>query len=236
MKRIVFLSIIIIMTGKLNHAQDYFCQCNNNSHFEKNFEEMLSGRANMHRITGNNKEFFCNWTLGDVILANGETVTNKYLRYNGLMDFLLWMRESDYKTAVLDREIVAGFILYDENDEPLAYFKNIKIENRYSEDSTEKYLQVLCEGDISLYACRNIKKANDYGELVQNYFYYLYREGNYKKIKPGKARLLRFFHDDEITVRSIIRTNHLNVKTEEDLIKVIDLYNKMKKQERDQQK
>ena len=228
------LYIIIILIGitHISYTQNYFCQCNKNHEHEKYLEEKLVGRIFVNPLVSNNLQFFNEWTTGEIYLQNGKTVKNKYLRYNGYLDYLLWLRESDYQTAIINRETVAGFKLYDKNNIPFAYFKNLKIKNWYTGDSTKLYLQVLAEGHISLYVHRQIKILNNNNELYKQYIYYICKDGVYHNLSLGRLSLLRFFADNKSKVRSIIRKNHLKVKQEDHLSEFVKLYNESIESER----
>ncbi|MBN2519130.1 MAG: hypothetical protein JXB17_01380, partial [Bacteroidales bacterium] len=112
----IYIIIILIGITHISYTQNYFCKCNKNYENEKYLEEKLVGKIFVNPLVSNNLQFFNEWTIGEIYLQNGKTVKNKYLRYNGYLDYLLWLRKSDYQTAIINRETVAGFKLYDKNN------------------------------------------------------------------------------------------------------------------------
>ena len=77
-------------------------------------------RNSAERYKGN--QYFSDWAKGDVYLENGDVVSDIFLRYDQYMDEVLWLRETDFKTGVLPRGDISGFVIYNERKEPLAEF------------------------------------------------------------------------------------------------------------------
>lgn len=222
----LFILIISIISFNFHLLSQNYCQCDNNQDYEKYFQEVLTGKIFINTLLYGNLQFFNDWTFGKVILTNGTEIDNKYLRYNGYIDGLLWLRKSDYKTAIVEKKSVKGFVLYDDNNEPFAEFKKIKIKNWYAGDSANIYMQVMTEGKISLYVYRRIKVHNNTNEVFADHEYYILKDGIYHNIKLGRVGLIQLFPEDKKRMRKIIWSNHLRVRKEPQLVKAIELYNK----------
>ena len=55
-------------------------------------------------------QYFNNWTYGEIFLTNGERITGLYLRYEGYLDQLLYLRE-DHIPCILCKACIKGFNL-----------------------------------------------------------------------------------------------------------------------------
>jgi hypothetical protein len=224
MKNILILLILVIIPWVKQKSQNYYCNCNiRASENILDIERKLSGRVFINNFINHNSQFFYKWAKGDVILYNGKLLKDNNIRYNHYLDELIWLRKSDYKAAIVDKQSVGGFIIYNDDNTTYAYFKRTKIKDWYASDTSNVYLQVLAEGPVSLYALRKI-------ELIQNVIhnsdkYYLLLENNYYYFKPSRFRLLRFFPENRPELRKIFRKNNLKVRHESDLVKAIILYN-----------
>ncbi len=207
-------------------SQKYYCNCIDDTHITENFENKLSGRIYVNNYMDYNIQFFYKWALGDVVMADGQIIKNKYIRYNRYYDELLWLRKSDYKTAIVDKETVNEFIIYAENNAPYAYFKKSRIKNWYQSDSTDVFLQVLTEGNISLYAFRTVMVIKNKNEIYDKNIYYLLINNDYYKIDANRLSLLRTLADKKSQLKQILRRNKLKVRFEPQLIEAIELLNK----------
>jgi hypothetical protein len=172
-------------------------------------------------------QYFNSWTKGDVNLENGDVISNIFLRYDQFMDEVLWLRETDFKTGVLPRGDIRGFVLYNQQKEILAEFVRRGVKLPYKSDSSETFLQVLVKGRLELFAYRKVKQsANDY-RLDEDTRYLLFTNGKSYFVDAGKRQLGKVPEIDETKMKAIFKSNHFKPDgTENSLIRFIDLYNK----------
>src|SRR3972149_7085703 len=146
LKNYILLILFTLLFSAIIRSQDYYCKCADNIEIEKQFDEKLSGRVFNGPFPGNSAQFYREWISGDVILENGSVVKDKYLRYNGYLDELLWARKPDYKTVNLDKNMVKGFVLHDK-DQKLV-FEKIPVKNFLVNDSTDIFMELLSSGNL----------------------------------------------------------------------------------------
>jgi hypothetical protein len=174
-------------------------------------------------------QYFNDWAKGEVNLENGDVISNIFLRYDQYMDEVLWLRETDFKTGVLPRGDISGFVIYNAGKVPLAEFMRQKIKLPYKSDSSETFLQVLVKGNLELFAYRKVKQsANDY-TLRDDTRYLLFSHGSPYFVGPSKRLLFKVPAIDEVKMKAVLKSNKISLDgTEYSLMRVIDLYNKSK--------
>jgi hypothetical protein len=138
------------------------------------------------------------------------------------------MRRSDHNLAVIDKQSIKAFELHDQQNMLKDYFKKIKIKNWYSGDSTEVYMHILAEGSLSLYVFRQVAANSNTNTLYLKPGYYLGMNSQYYKFSPNRWTLFYLIKDEEqrSRMKSVVRSNHLKIREENDLIRAIELYNK----------
>lgn len=184
-------------------------------------------RNSAERFNGN--QYFNAWTKGVVNLENGDVISNIFIRYDKFMDEVLWLRETDFKTGVLPRGDISGFVIYNESKEPQAEFIRRKIKLPYKADSSETFLQLLVKGNLELYAYRKVSEsANDY-RLLDDTRYLIFDKGKSYYVNASKRSLLKIPVIDEAKMKAVLKLNKVKQDgTELSLIRAIDLYNKTK--------
>ena len=116
MKNLIFIVLLVIVSNIKLFSQNYSCNCKSENSFIEDFEKKLNGIIFINSIIQYDIQLFNKWGNGDVILYDGSVIKNKYIRYNKYLDELLWLRKSDYKSAIVDKESISEFILYDEKN------------------------------------------------------------------------------------------------------------------------
>jgi hypothetical protein len=226
MKNLIVSIILVLITNAGLLSQEYYCNCIEDISITEDFQRKLSGRFFVNRIMDYGSQFFYKWANGDVIMNDGQIIRNKYIRYNRYSDELLWLRKSDYKTALLDKETIDEFIIYTEDNSPYAHFRKARIKKWYQFDSTDVFLQILTEGNISLYVFRTVTVIRNKIEIYDKDIYYLLMNNNYHRIDASRLGLIRALPQNKTELKQIIRKNKLKVKSEPHLIKAIELLNK----------
>ncbi len=109
--------------------------------------------------------FNSEWLPGDIYLSNGEVVRNKLIKYNGLIDELLWKEPKSGSIIKLDKEAIMQFHFLNLNRDSTIYFRKTKIKKNVLADSSEVFEQVLYEGSLSLFVLHAYKTAGT--ELIR---------------------------------------------------------------------
>lgn len=227
MKKIVFLISVWVIIFPAS-SQQYECNCSEtDGSYNTYLLNLLISREYQNPISyyGGN-QYFNSWTIGRVNLTNGATVNNINLRYNKFLDELLWLRTSDFKTGVVNKSIVKGFMIYDEDNQLQGTFVKKKIKTP-GMDSINAYLQILAEGELSLYTYRNVVRAISESRIVDNTSYYIFiDEDRYYTIRLKKRILLNIPEIDSEIMKSIIRTNRITFRGDEtNFARAVKLYN-----------
>jgi hypothetical protein len=221
---------LIILILFISAFYPAFSQAPASDDYESTLRNGLMGfeyRNSVERYKGT--QYFGDWAKGDVYRENGDVITGIFLRYDMYMDEVLWLRETDFKTGVLPRGDIRGFVIFDEQKQPRAEFLQRKIKLPYKSDSSETFLQVLVKGNLELFAYRKvIQSASDY-TLRDDMRYLIFSNGISYFTAAAKRQLLKIPGIDEAKLKSVLKVNKVRLDgTENSLIRVIDLYNKSK--------
>ncbi len=180
------------------------------------------------------------WFPGRVLLENGRKSDDKMLAYNGLQDQLIWLDKKGGKVLALDKGLVAGFVLQDEQGKEM-YFRKIRVKPLLMNDSVSVFVQVLWRGQhLSLFVHRKI--ISDYTETYDGFVtpqngkllksapvYYIMAHGRQQSQieKINRKMLYAIFPEKKKDIRKILHKNHLSLHHEYQLIKAIELIDEM---------
>ncbi len=208
------------------YAQQSGCDCAAENDYSAKLRAGLMGPEYRNPISGyKGKQYFNEWTMGDITMANGDEIRGVNIRYDEYLDELLWLRKSDMLIGVLIKKDITGFRLYDYRDELSATFvkKQISIPFIYSADV---FLQLLVPGDLAFYAFRNATiKASDI-ILVDNTKYIVSSRGKDYLLKLNRKNLLNVPGIDAVKMRNILRSNRITVRNDEqEFSMAVRLYN-----------
>ena len=104
--------------------------------------------------------------------------------------------------------------------------------------SRREFLQVLYEGKTMLYK-RRVKEfqeedyknpysdAKRYDEYTDRILYMIKQNNVLKDLKPRKKAVLKLLSDQADKIGVFIKENELNLHNEDDLVRLIDYYNKL---------
>jgi hypothetical protein len=218
-------TFFVVFCLVINGYSQVNCECDS-SGFVKYFGDKLIGKAFVNVSSYNNARFFNAWAMGNVYLTSGTTIRNLYLRYDKITDELHWLRDSDLKTIVINKNIVNSFWISQSNRNPPAEFirKHIKIWS--ISDSVDCYIQILVKDTVSLYVLRNTSVSpSNYIDLIDNNHYYIEYKGEMHHFTAGRHKLLQVMGTGKEHMRNVIRKEKLHVRHEFDLIKAVKLYN-----------
>jgi hypothetical protein len=240
--RYILLYIILLLTT----SQTTFCQsnCICLSVGKTTTEPYLSGELFTSEVPLDTVTFFNNeWLPGDIYLVSGGILKNKKIRYNGLVDELFCLNSLSNCILKLDKEAIIQFHFHNLQGDTSVYFKKIKVKRSFSPDTTEIFVQIMFQGNLSLYVLHNFhlndkKEVQINNKLIQKDiykevpFYYLkflngemvgFKRFNRKTVysfAPGKKDQIRKFLKEGITGR--INTNQEIIRLAEYLSSIID--------------
>jgi hypothetical protein len=201
------------------------------------FEPRLSGEMFHIRTGVRGKQFYNDdWAASNIKLSTGEWVFNKKLKYNGLMDEIIWLQTDSFRQIKLEKHFIDEFYFKDYSGK-LVRFKRIRIKLSQLIDSSDIFVEVLAENKALLYVFRNIKiegtdnvieggELYSYDLLVPRPLYILnLPDGETVYFRKIRRRiLLNTLNDNYKTIfRDIIQHNHLIMRTEDDLTKLTNL-------------
>jgi hypothetical protein len=205
---------------------------------DSTFTSKLTGDffyENTHYI---GEQFFNkDWADGDILLSNGIMIYKKYLKYNGLLDELIWLNSSNFGKFKLDRSSISEFWLRNISERDI-HFKRINISDSSNNHRSDIFAEVKVEGKYSLYIHRkvsvtgyeNVRLDNTFGRfdnLKNTPRYYIKLPSNhyFMMTKLRRRAFLKQFREDKKAISKIIKDNRLNVRIESDFVKLIEFMN-----------
>jgi hypothetical protein len=90
------------------------------------------------------------WLAADLYLSNGEIVRNKLIKYNGLLDELLWKEPKSGNIIKLDKEPIMKFHFLNLKGDTTIYFRKINIKRNALSDSGEVFGELIYDKGNSL--------------------------------------------------------------------------------------
>lgn len=101
----------------------------------------------MDSITYINQE----WLVGDISLLNGAIIRNKMIKYNGLLNELLWLEPKSKKTIKLDKDPIQSFHYLNFLGDTGVYFSMITVKEDFMADSGKIFAEEIYSGKLSLF-------------------------------------------------------------------------------------
>jgi hypothetical protein len=227
MKRsILFLIFSFTLAGVW--SQQHNCDCSSAEDYGYRLQQGIMGVEYINPVEGYEGDQYLNeWSYGEVDLADGDMITNIFVRYDRYTDQLLWLRMSDYRKGVLNKEDITGFRLIDAMNHLHASFTKMKIKLPFA-DSTESFLQVMVEGKIGLYIYRNVTTEPVEYKLMDNTRHLIHANGQDYQVTLRRKSLLELPFINKSEMKKVIRRNHVPIKdNEQGLVRAIASYNEM---------
>lgn len=223
---IIIFNLALIMA----QAQDRSCRCNYYKVNEAILEDKLTGIAITHEnLKLPEGEIYSLWNHGDIFLNDGEIITNRLMRYDGLSDQLVVSSINEDVQLVIEKSTIKGFDINKFNSDKILHYKKITIKNIYSGEYHEAFLQVLVSGKTSLYAYRKIQHVGSTNELQKYYSYVIIKEDGTVNhfLNYSRRYIASLFPEKKDIFKPQLRKQHNRVRDEEHLIKAIELYNSL---------
>jgi phospholipase C len=173
------------------------------------------------------------WSKGMVKLADGRTYKDVLLKYDEVKDVLYFQDKKEQTLVFVDpvREFKVEYISDDIQHDKLFRnaYKNIP-------NSTEKsFFEVLSDGTAQLLkrTKKLIAESQEYNSTAvvkrfdENVKYYIIVSEKVIPIKRDKKSILAALTNKQPQLESFIRTNNINLKNDEDLVKLMAYYNSL---------
>jgi len=169
------------------------------------------------------------WTKGHVLQKDNKYYNDMELKYDVLDDYPIFKREEQalsFKYPIQEFQLINPKMPTE-----IATYRNgfPAIGNH----SNKSYYQVLAEGKTTLLKkhSKSIVESIQYGEVKkQEVFadsqqYFLFQNGQMIKIKIDKNTLLKALGDKQQELNQFITDQELKVKSDQQLIKIVNYYN-----------
>ena len=204
------------------------------------FEAKLSGEVVVPDNLYVGSPYFINdWSKGEVTLRTGQVIHNKFLKYNGLTDDLIWRNDSSFLEVKLDKKLISEFVLLEANETVRYSFKKIMLPFFIGNDTIEVFAQILARTDlISLYKIRRVIIERNIAEgqsghilvkksLSADPYYFLAFKGKkgIKATKITRKLLLSTFPVNADKIKSVLIEHKNKLKTDEELEQMVKLLN-----------
>jgi hypothetical protein len=121
------------------------------------FSPKLTGEAFIEKKRYKGEQFFNkDWQESDILLSTGEEIHGEKLKYNGLLDELIWVNTSNYRQFRVDKSLISDFWL--KNETGISnHFKRINVNEQKDAHLPDIFAEVGVEGKVSLFIQRKIK-------------------------------------------------------------------------------
>jgi hypothetical protein len=182
--------------------------------------------------------FYKDWTPGNILLTNGQKVFNKQLKYNGLLDELIWYNPINIGTFKLDKAEISEFWLKKSADE-IAHFKQIELPETKEHQTSKIFVQVESEGKFSLYIQRKLRAIGEEDVFMNGHSYlfltitpkavYYIKLPSNKMVELNRINqyvLYKLLPEFKSEIQKILKSNRLKLKKEKDLIRLLVLMNR----------
>lgn len=219
-----FCTLLLPLTGQQNSTE-----CNSDSGYVAFLQVGMQGFEYNNAVEKfEGSPFFNKWTLGEVMLMNGDVITDIYLRYEMYLDALLWLRVRDYKIGIMQKQEISGFSLFDAKGGTAATFVRKKYKSSYEPDSTDAFFHVLVAGDLTLYAYRRVSESPNAYRLIEDTKYMLGSGDEMLPLVLKRQALLSHPLVDKTKMKSVLRSGGMMISEGEwDMVRAITLYNSM---------
>lgn len=176
-----------------------------------------------------------NWAVGNVLLYSGKVIKGMPLKYN-LRDELLTLLDENEISRVIRDDKLAKFNWFDIEKKKNIHFVNCR-DYKLNDAPIVGVLEVLTEGKTELLLYRDLviqkgyySVTHDAGQKNDEYkiyeIFYLATDKILFEVKNKKA-LLEYMNKESEEIKSYIKKQKLLIKDPEDLIRIVDYYNKI---------
>ena len=238
MKQFLFI-LILLVSSMLNAQTNSMNEIIDSNKTDTVFHANLTGEAFIeYRGFKGDQYYFNDWMKSDILLSTGEKLYDIKLKYNGLLDEVIWLNTAIPGLFKLDKASINDFWLKPALDNAI-HFKRIIVNESPNTHQADIFAQVAVEGKISLYIHRKINilevqtitldgKLYPYKIIGPTPNYYIKMSSNKYFLMTSLHRnsLLKLFPDQKKDIIKLQKQFHINLKTESGLCEMINLLNK----------
>ena len=178
------------------------------------------------------------WMESDILLVTGQTVHKKNIKYNGLLDQVVWLNPVNANKYTLDKLAISEFWYKNALNQPV-HFKRISVSDSKTGRTTEVFVEAIIEGKISLYIQHRMMKVEAENIIENNKTYSIdvlsEKQLYYIKLPSGtyfvtnritRNAFFKLFPDQRKAINKLLIKNHLNFRSESAVQKIIELMNR----------
>ena len=178
---------------------------------------------------------FDEWKLADITLSRGK----KFEKIKARVD--LCSQEAHFITRnnveiVTHNGLVTKIVLFDSTTAGIDSFTLKTGFPAIDNQNENNFYELLSDGRAQLVKSirkKIVEKKNDVSGQVEKEFdsyenYYVFNKGVIKKIKRDKASVLDLLNDQQEKIEEFIKSNNINLKRTDSLIRLFDYYNSLK--------
>ncbi len=173
------------------------------------------------------------WTQGIVRMTDGKIYKDFELNYDQINDRVIFIGEN--KALQYFADPVKEFTLINKSNQSRSIrtfrngFPNI------DKSTSLSFFEILSEGKATLIKHAGKKMVEERGagsiniskQIIEISKYYIVKNDNYIRVKKDKNLIIEVLKDRETEVRKFIAEHELTLKTDDELVKVIDFYNSL---------
>ncbi len=178
------------------------------------------------------------WMESEILLATGQIVHKKDIKYNGLLDQVVWLNPVNSNQVILDKLSLNEFWYVNMKGEQV-HFRRIDIVESATGHHSQVFAEAAVEGKISFFIQRRIMRVEAENIIEDNKTYSIDvlepKPLYYIKLPSGtyfvtgritRHSFLKLFPDQRKVISKLLSKNHLNFRSESALIKTIELMNR----------
>lgn len=231
--KILLFVIIAVFSGSIS----MFAQDEIDLRTSEFFEAPLIGRSYTAPPVGKGSPYlYENWLKGYVVFSTGDTIKNKLFKFDCYKNEFIWM--SDGKSLIaLDNHLITAFGLYPKTG-PVRKFEKTSLKIPFLTDTMVRYLEVLAQGKMNLFAYRNVtvfteSTIGNKGGLYQlssyepePYYYIQIGDLPVKQVRFYKKSLIDSYKEYSATLKKILKENHYGrIQNEFQLVNAVNVIN-----------
>ena len=172
------------------------------------------------------------WMPGMVYFSNGDSLVLSSMNYDAYLGELIYMNQVLNRQVMIDRQSLKGFDLRPSKGRSDRRFRRLGSANEFHSN----YVEVLLTGTISLLVVRKTDLIIDEGTppalhpdyfLSNHKYHMLLQDSTTRKLKPSFTQLYRYFPENKKEIKQYIKSQHLKVSVEADLIQVFRYINEI---------
>ena len=234
MKNSILIAFIFVCISATSQSNDSIKAAS----IDVDFSPTLTGEVFYEFVQYAGEQFFNKeWTKSDILLSNGELLTDKKIKYNGLLDEVIWFNTTSFSKVKLDKLSINEFWIKNSSVDKV-HFKRLTISSIKDLKSTDLFAEVGVEGKLSFYIQHKIVGTGE-EEYFMNGRYFLLTSLKEKPLyiiqlpskeyvvirKISRNAILKLFPDMKKDISKLIKDNSLTVKTQTDVVRLFELLN-----------